>query len=238
RQLADDIEPALIITDSVYLDLASAIAGPASAVIRFEDESGQGPDRNPSLVIGADQTACLVYTSGSTGAPKGVMKTHRQLIHSAHVQADAMGYTDHDRIPLFGSLSSGQAINVMWSALIKGAQLCPFPMIHVGVTGLRAWMIDQQITVYISTASIFRRFAKTLDDDVTFPLVHVVRLCSESATSDDFKLFQKHFSHRCVFVHALSSSETSVITVWRSSADDNPPAGRLPVGTVSSGTQI
>src|SRR5262249_43271442 len=50
RQLVDDIEPALIITDSVYLDLASAIAGPASAVIRFEDESGQGPDRNPSLV--------------------------------------------------------------------------------------------------------------------------------------------------------------------------------------------
>jgi hypothetical protein len=63
RQLIEDIEPALIITDIVHLDLASEIAGPACAVIRFEDESGQGPDHNPSLVIGADQTACLVYTS-------------------------------------------------------------------------------------------------------------------------------------------------------------------------------
>jgi amino acid adenylation domain-containing protein len=238
RQLMEDIHPALIITDLVHLDLASGIAGPACTLIRFEDESGYGPDHNPAFVIGADQTACLVYTSGSTGRPKGVMKTHRQLMHSAHVQTDAMGYTAHDRIPLFGSLSSGQGINLMWSALLNGAQLCPFPMIHVGITGLSGWMIDQQITVYVSSASIFRRFAKTLDDDVTFPLVHAVRLGSESATSDDFKLFQKHFSHRCVFVHALSSSETSTIAVWRSSAGNNAPEGRLPVGSPSSGTEI
>ena len=238
RQLMEDIEPALIITDIVHLDLASEIAGPACAVIRFEDESGQGPAHNPSLVIGGDETACLVYTSGSTGRPKGVMKTHRQLMHSAYVQTDAMGYTAHDRIPLFGSLGSGQGINLMWGALLNGAQLCPFPMIDVGITGLRAWMIDQQITVYLSSASIFRHFAKTLDDGVTFPLVHVVRLSSESVTSDDFKLFQKHFSHRCVLVHALSSSETSIVAVWRSSAGVNAPEGRLPVGTPSSGTDI
>jgi amino acid adenylation domain-containing protein len=238
RQLMEDIEPALIVTDIVYQDLASEIAAPACAVVRFEDESGQGPDHNPSLVIGADQTACLVYTSGSTGRPKGVMKTHRQLMHSAYVRTDVMGYTAHDRIPLFASLSSGQAINSMWSALLNGAQLCPFPIINVGITGLRAWMIDQQITVYHSSASIFRHFAKTLDDDVTFPLVHAVWLASESVTSDDFKLFQKHFSDRCVFVHTLSSSETSVIAVWRSSAGDSAPEGRLPVGTLSSGTEI
>jgi amino acid adenylation domain-containing protein len=238
RQLMEDIEPALIITDIVHQDLASEITGPACAVIRFEEESGQGPDHNPSLVIGADQTACLVYTSGSTGRPKGVMKTHRQLMHGAHVQTNAMGYTAHDHIPLFASLGSGQGIILMWSALLSGAQLCPFPMIHVGITGLRDWMIDQQITVYLSSASIFRHFVKTLDDDGTFPLVHAVWLASESVTSDDFKLFQKHFSHGCVFVHPLSCVETSIIAVWRSSAGDNAPEGRLPVGTPSSGTEI
>jgi amino acid adenylation domain-containing protein len=238
RQLMEDIEPALIITDIVHLDLASEIAGPACAVIRFEDESRQGLDHNPSLVIDADQTACLVYTSGSTGRPKGVMKTHCQLMHSASLQSDAMGFTADDRIPLFASLSSGQGINLMWTALLTGAQLCPFPMIDVGVTGLRAWMMDQQITAYLSSVSIFRHFAKTLEDEVKFPLVHAVRLGSESATSDDFKLFQKHFSHPCVFVHPLSSSETSIIAVWRSSVGDTAPEGRLPVGTLSSGTEI
>jgi amino acid adenylation domain-containing protein len=238
RQLMEDIEPALIVTDVAHLDLASEIAAPACAVICFEDESCHGPDHNPALVIGADQTASLVYTSGSTGRPKGVMKTHRQLIHGACVETDTMGFTADDRIPLFASLSSGQGSTFMWSALLNGARLCPFPIIHLGITGLRAWMIDQQITVYSSTPSIFRNFAKTLGEDVTFPLVHAVRLVSEPAISDDFKLFQKHFSHRCAFIHALGSSETSVFAHWRSSAGDTAPEGRLPVGTPPSGTEI
>jgi acyl-CoA synthetase (AMP-forming)/AMP-acid ligase II len=115
RQLMEDIEPALIVTDIVYVDLASDIAGPACSVLRFEDESGHGPDHNPALVIGADQTACLVYTSGSTGRPKGVMKTHRQLIHGASIQTDAMGYTAHDCIPLLASLGSGQGLSKLRS---------------------------------------------------------------------------------------------------------------------------
>jgi amino acid adenylation domain-containing protein len=238
RQLMEDIEPAFIIADTVYLDLASEIAGSACTVLGFEQESAHGPDHNPLLPIDANQTACLVYTSGSTGRPKGVMKTHRQLMHSAYVQADAMRYTADDRIPLLGSLSSGQGITFIWGALLSGAQLCPFPMLRVGTAGLRAWLIDQQITVYMSSASVFRNFARTLEDGVTFPLVHAVRLASEAATSEDFKLFKKHFSPHCAFVHALNSSETSVIALWRSSARDNVPEGRLPIGASAPGTQI
>jgi amino acid adenylation domain-containing protein len=238
RQLTEDIEPALIISDMDHLDLASEIAASTCTVIGFEQESAHGPDHNPLLPIDANQTACIVYTSGSTGRPKGVMKTHRQLIHSAYVQADAMRYTADDRIPLLGSLSSGQGITFIWGALLNGAQLCPFPMIRVGTAGLRTWLIDQQITVYMSSASVFRNFAKTLEDGVTFPLVHAVRLASEAATSEDFKLFKNYFSPRCAFVHALNSSETSIVAIWRSSGRDNVPEGRLPVGAGAPGTQI
>ncbi|OWM76739.1 probable acyl-activating enzyme 16, chloroplastic isoform X2 [Punica granatum] len=35
-------------------------------------------------VIGSDDTATLVYTSGTTGNPKGVMLTHRNLLHQIH----------------------------------------------------------------------------------------------------------------------------------------------------------
>ena len=238
RQLTEDVEPALIISDMDHLGLASEIAGSACTVVAFEEESAHGPDHNPLLLIHADQTACIVYTSGSTGRPKGVMKTHRQLVHSAYVQANAMRYTAEDRIPLLGSLSSGQGITWMWGALLNGAQLCPFPMIRVGTVGLRDWLIDQQISVYMSSASVFRNFAKTLEDGATFPLVHAVRLASEAATSEDFKLFKKYFSPQCTFVHTLSSSETSIVAVWRSSARDDVPEGRLPVGEGAPGTQI
>ncbi len=156
KQLMEDLEPALIVTDIAHRDLAAEIAGPVCTVVRFEDEIGQGPDHNPVLVTGADQTACIIYTSGSTGRPKGVMQTHRQIVRNVCDHTDAMGYTASDRIPLFGSVSSGQGNTLMWTALLNGTQLCPFPMIDVGVAGLGAWMIDQQITAYVSSAAVFR----------------------------------------------------------------------------------
>src|SRR5262249_52128515 len=45
-------------------------------------------------------------------------------------------------------------------------------------------------------------------------------------------------SAQCAFVHTLASSETSIIAMWRSSARDNVPEGRLPVGGGAPGTQI
>jgi acyl carrier protein len=150
-----------------------------------------------------------------------------------------MEYTAKDRIPLFSSLSAGQGVVATWCALLNGAVLCPFPIAVNGTTGLRAWMIDQGITAYSSSASIFRQFMKTLDgNDIKFPLVRAVRLASESATSSDFALFQRHFAEHCSFVHTLSSSETGNISVSRLSRNDKVPEGRLAIGTLANGIEV
>jgi acyl carrier protein len=139
---------------------------------------------------------------------------------------------------LLGSLSGGQAVNMVWCALLNGATLCPYPMQTKGTVGLRSWMIEQRITVYVSSASIFRHFTGALADDETFPLVHAVRLSSEAATSSDFAEFRRHFSERCQFVHTLSSSETANIAVYRCSPSDRVPEGRLPIGALSDGVDL
>ena len=238
RQVIEDAEPALMVTDSAHHDLAAAIAPPSCSIIQFEHEVAAGSIFNPSLAIGADETAFLVYTSGSTGRPKAVMQTHGLQLRAARIYTEAMEYTANDRIPLFGSLSAGHGVVAMWCALLNGGTLCPFPIAVNGSTGLRAWMIDQGITAYSSSASIFRQFMKSIDNDVKFPLVRAVRLSSESATSSDFALFQRHFAEPCKFVHTLSSSETANISVSRLSRNDEVPEGRLEIGTLSKGIEL
>lgn len=46
---------------------------------------------------GADEVAALLYTSGTTGAPKGVMISHRGLLHFARVSADSRRLGPADR---------------------------------------------------------------------------------------------------------------------------------------------
>ena len=139
------------------------------------------------------------------------MQTHRQLRRAAAAHTEAMQYTENDRIPLFAMVSTGQGSVGLWWILLNGAMLCPFPLKTRGVTGLADWIIDRGLTVYVSSASIFRTLVKTIDDRLVFSNVRAVRLASEAVTADDFRAFRQHFLRTSIFVHTLSSSETSNI---------------------------
>ena len=51
RELIEDSEPAVILTDASHQDLAADIAGDRCALVRFEQASAQGSVHNPSIVV-------------------------------------------------------------------------------------------------------------------------------------------------------------------------------------------
>jgi amino acid adenylation domain-containing protein len=238
KQLLEDAEPGSILFDGTHRDLATEVAGASCGIVCCEPQAAQGPTHDPGLAIDPDATAFLVYTSGSTGRPKGVLQTHRQIRQNAIKHSRAIRVGPEDRIALFASLSGSQGVGTSWSALSNGACLCPFPTIEKGVTGLAGWLADLGITVYVSSASLFRSFMKTLGDGARFPRVRVVRVGSEIATSDDFEAFRRHFPETCAFVHTLSSSETGNIAQAHLSGCDTVAAGRLAVGHAAEGMQV
>ena len=127
KMLVEDAEPSVIVTDVQNRNLAAEFGHPGCSILNFESETATGPVQNPSIEIPPEQTAFLTYTSGTTGRPKGVMKTHRQLRRAAAVHSEAMQYTENDRIPLFATISTGQGSTGLWF-LLNGAMLCPFPL--------------------------------------------------------------------------------------------------------------
>ena len=232
KMLVEGAEPSVIVTDGQNRSLAAEFAHPTCRIITFESKTAIGLAENPSIEISPEQTAFLTYTSGTTGHPKGVMKTHRQLRRAAAVHTEAMQYTENDRIPLFAIVSTGQGTTGLWF-LLNGVMLCPFSLKARGVTGLADWIIDRGLTVYVSSASIFRTLVKTIDDGLVFSNVRAVRLASETVTADDFRAFRKHFPPTSILVHGLSSSETSNIAWSRWTQADDIPEGVLPVGHFS-----
>jgi long-chain acyl-CoA synthetase len=91
--------------DSVHTVMAiEPAAGQASAVdlLSWAEMLARGseqPDDSDETVaaIEPDDTACLIYTSGTGGIPKGVMTTHRNIIancHGAHRVLEQLGLGD------------------------------------------------------------------------------------------------------------------------------------------------
>ncbi len=237
NMFVEDAEPGVIMTDGQNRRLATELAPSACRIVHFELASTTGPIENPAIEILPGQTAFLTYTSGTTGRPKGVMKTHRQLLRAAATHSDGVQYTENDRVPLFALVSTGQGATGLWN-LLYGAMLCPFPVNTRGVTGLADWILDRGLTVYFSSASIFRTLISTIDERLVFSKVRAVRLSSEAVTADDFRAFRRHFPPGSVLVHGLSSSETSTIAWSRWTQNDDIPEGVLPVGHFSADIDI
>jgi amino acid adenylation domain-containing protein len=237
KMLLDDAEPTVIVIDAQNRDLVAKCGHPSGSFLSFESETAMGPIHNPSIKISPEQTAFISYTSGTTGRPKGVMKSHRQLRRAAAIHSEAMQYQENDRIPLFPTISTGWGTTGLWCSL-NGAMLYPYPLRTRGVAGLADWIIDRGLTVYVSSVSVFRSLLQTIDDRWVFSNVRAVGLGGETATYDDFRAFRVHFPRTSIFVHTLSSSETSNIAWARWTQHDSVSEGFLPVGRFSRGMDV
>ncbi len=242
RLVADAGAP-LLITDAPHAPLAREIADTVTARLEVACLSGtpdgRYADTNLDLAPATDALLYLVYTSGSTGTPKGVMQTQRNVLHNIQRHVRGLRLTAEDRLTLIASCSTGQAVTDIYSALLCGASLYPIDVRECGFTRLAEWLRASEITIYHSSASIFRSLLDSLDDADRFPSVRVVKLGSEPVYRRDLERWRRHFSARCVFVNALSSSEAGLIRqnlITHDAAAD--PASVVPVGYPVDGVDV
>ncbi|MGH7816779.1 MAG: AMP-binding protein, partial [Candidatus Binatia bacterium] len=136
------------------------------------------------LAISPDEIACISYTSGSTGQPKGVIQAHLNLLHEHALRTRSSAVNEHDRVALL-TTGTSNAISNTFQALLTGATLCPFDVKNEGVHRLASWLVDEKISVCLISSSLFRSLCQTLNGRDNFPELRFLRLRSESAYKTD-----------------------------------------------------
>ncbi len=226
-KVADHVGARLILTDGEGAPAAEALRGRDRQVLLLEDEV-TGPVEPTPHDLSPDSVACVYFTSGSTGSPKGVIDSHRNVLHNAMRYTATLGIGPGDRLSLIQSPSFSAVVSSTFAALLNGAAL--FPMrIHEGrVDSLAAAVREQAITVYHSVPSIFRSLVAV--DGGVFPRVRVVRLEGDRAASSDVALHRRHFPSWSILANGLGATETGLSRQLRIAAGDTVSEGILPVG--------
>ncbi|HEU4439049.1 MAG TPA: AMP-binding protein, partial [Methylomirabilota bacterium] len=147
-----DAEAALLLTDTrgaaALGDLASG--SPRLLVDQVDLLEQAEPVR---VAIAPQQPACVLYTSGSTGEPKGVVRSHRTVLFRGRCSLMTHGVGPDDRVSLLHSLSSSPGVRDLVAALSAGAVLLPWDMAQAGPRALAAWIERESVTVLGSAVS-------------------------------------------------------------------------------------
>ena len=117
----------------------------------------------------------------------------------------------NDRFALFITLGFEASRFSLTGALMNGGTLCLYDIRSLGLGGLAEWIVQEQISVLLSTPSTFRHMFNLVAEDFLFSSVHKIVLGGESVTSQDVALFRSHFPKDCVLVNTLGMTETGVI---------------------------
>ncbi|MFZ5953622.1 MAG: class I adenylate-forming enzyme family protein [Candidatus Dependentiae bacterium] len=134
EHVVHDSSPTLIITSSTLYERAQAKAQEIPILTEKDaDLQSNAPDQLPSITISnhADnEMAVLLYTSGTTGLPKGVMLSSKNIMTNVLQVIARVNITDQERVfgilPLFHSFAQNICI---WASFFLGCTVILLPKI-------------------------------------------------------------------------------------------------------------
>ena len=236
RKVLEDCSPRLIVTDSLLVPKIRMAAGDGVSLIEIDRLSPRSIESWPA--VRASDPAIILYTSGSDGTPKGVIQTHRNLLQKVGVCTRAFETTPADRFALFSTYAVGQGLITMLNALAVGAALCQFDVKQRGLDELAAWLEEERITIYVSSATLFRTLARALATPRPYPDLRLVRLSGERVTPADVMAHRRLFRDSARLLVSYSATETGLISMHFVDPEETFPDGVVPVGPPVEGMAV
>ncbi|HEY7559872.1 MAG TPA: amino acid adenylation domain-containing protein [Candidatus Binatia bacterium] len=231
-------QAARILTNSRNFTLAQELGEGEVQLINLDHLKSNFSTNNVGLTISPEAIAYIIYTSGSTGQPKGVVETHRNLLHNVMMNTNTLRICSEDRVTLLRSIGAGGAARDALSALLNGAALCPFSVKEKGLGALAAWLVKEDISIFTTVITVFRHLVASLSGEERFPALRMIYAGGEQVTKRDVELYRRYFPDHCLFVNRLGITETGTVAYFFIDKKTRLTGGAVPVGYPAEDTDI
>ena len=230
KNMLDDCAAGLMVADAQSHEYARQLCGGTIELLRFDDVDRDLPAADLGAYPAPDALAMIMYTSGSTGGPKGVMHSHRSILVDARNHTNGWSITARDRCVLAASLSFASSVRTIYGSLLNGAAVFPYNAKKNGFGGLKPWLLDNEITIVRAVPTAFRNFMQTLNEDLVFPAVRVLAVGGEPMLRSDVDHFNRHFPPHCVLSHGFGPTECLTVCWVLVPHGTRVTEGKLPIG--------
>ena len=240
KLVVDDCDISIVITNDHLAGKLSDLSvehviAPSMGTLSWDDVA-QRSSSSPDRVVDPDDLAYLMYTSGSTGIPKGMMHSHRTSLGFGMWGVSYCGLTPQDRVASHGPLHFDISIFDIFSTGLAGATvvLVPEPITKFPAS-LSQLLADQRVTAIFTVPFALAQLASNgalADRDLS--ALRWVLFGGEPFTPRHLRALMEEVPHaQFANVYGPAEAPACICHLLEEPPVDETP---IPIGTVSANT--
>ncbi|MDF5727434.1 MAG: non-ribosomal peptide synthase/polyketide synthase, partial [Rhizonema sp. PD38] len=199
------------------------------------DIINQQTQHNPITSVEAQDLAYVMYTSGSTGQPKGVSIIHRSVVRLVK-ETNYINISAADVIAQTSNYAFDAATFEIWGALLNGARLVGVSKdLALSPSYFAAFMRSQNISVLFLTTALFNQIAQEVPS--AFNSLRYLLFGGEAVDPKWVKQVLNNGAPQRL-LHVYGPTENTTFSSWYLVQDVPEGATTIPIGQPISNTKI
>lgn len=231
----------LIVSEKTY-DLASKIVIENSLNLKLLDisllKSQLSNVIEYDIPITPNDIAYILYTSGSTGNPKGVYQSHLNVLHFIQVYTNNLHINNLDKLSLLPKYTFDASIMDIFGALLNGSTLLIYDLKEYGLENLVKWINKECVTILHTVPTLYRYIVNNIMEDKEVSSIRLVVLGGEAVYKEDFDKFKNKFKSGTIFINGYGPTESTVTTQNFMNHESEIHKTNIPIGHAVDNTTV
>ncbi len=204
-------------------------------VEELSEELLRQPSGNPSVAVSGEHLAYIVYTSGSTGIPKGICIPHRGVTRLLF-NTNYISLSPSDTLAQLSNSSFDALTFELWGALLHGARLVILSKdVALSVTEVISALREHKVSAMFLTTALFNEVARQRPDG--FAGVGTVLFGGEAVDVHSVREVLLHGGQGRL-LHVYGPTEVTTFSSWEEVAKVAVGAVNVPIGRPLGNTEL